>query len=95
MEFTWDENKNALLKERRGVTFEDIVSEIDAGKLVRVLKHPDQLRYPDQELYLVNHNNYIHVIPVVMGTSSKTAQMKTIYPSRKYNREYLQQEERI
>ena len=54
-----------------------------------VLQHPNRTRHPNQELYLVNHNNYIYVVPVDMESSSETALMRTIYPSRKYTREYL------
>ena len=89
MEFNWDEKKNATLKAQRGITFEEIVSDISAGKLVTVLQHPNRTRHPNQELYLVNHNNYIYVVPVDMESSSETALMRTIYPSRKYTREYL------
>lgn len=89
MEFKWDATKNATLKAQRGVTFEDIVSDIGAGRLVDVLRYPNSQRYPNQELYLVNHNNYIYVVPVEIASSTGIALMKTIYPCRKYNREYL------
>jgi uncharacterized DUF497 family protein len=89
VEFRWDEKKNALLQEKRGVSFEDIVSAIAAGNLVDVLKHPNRSRYPNQQLYLVNYHGYIHVVPVEMEWSSQTAYMKTIFRSRKYNKEYL------
>ena len=52
-------------------------------------------RHPNQELYLVNHNNYIYVVPVDMEPSSETALMRTIYPSRKYTREYLPKEAQV
>ena len=51
---------------------------------MRVLEHPDARKYPDQLLYEVDVDGYIHVVPVVR--QGRSLFLKTIYPSRKATR---------
>ena len=46
--FTWDDAKNAKLRNKRGVGFEDIVFHIDRGDLLDILAHPNPERYGGQ-----------------------------------------------
>ena len=87
--FTWNDVKNAQLKEMRGISFEEIVASIDGGGLVAVLKHPNPSRFPSQVLYLVQHNDYIYVVPAMIDDSDGTVFFKTAYPSRKYTQRHL------
>jgi uncharacterized DUF497 family protein len=43
---SWNPEKNALLKEQRGVSFEDVVFHIMAGDILDTIDHPNQERYP-------------------------------------------------
>jgi hypothetical protein len=82
----FDANKNAWLLRERGISFEQIIALIEAGKLVQVLEHPDKQKHPTQMLYEVDVAGYIYVVPVVR--QGRTLFLKTIYPSRKATRKY-------
>jgi hypothetical protein len=77
---------SAWLVRERGIGFEQIIALIGAGKLVRVLEHPDKRKYPNQLLYEVDVNGYIYVVPAVRR--GRSLFLKTIYPSRKATRQY-------
>ena len=80
-DYRFDPDKNAWLMRERGIGFEQIIALIESGKLLRVLEHPDKERYPNQLLYEVDVDGYVHVVPVVK--EGRTLFLKTIYPSRK------------
>jgi hypothetical protein len=85
-DYAFDPEKNAWLIRERGISFEQIISLIEGGKLVRVLEHPDTTKYPDQLLYEVDVDGYIYVVPVVR--QGRSLFLKTIYPSRKVTRKH-------
>jgi len=58
MKFKWDSYKNQKLRKTRGVDFEDVVEAIAAGKILDVLKHHNQEKYPGQYLIVVEINDY-------------------------------------
>ena len=86
VDFHWNEEKNELLKaSERDISFETTVEEIADGNLVEVLKH----RSGAQSLLLVIvRGNYVYVVPAVRETNG-TLFLKTAYPSRKFTRKYL------
>lgn len=73
-----NEKKNQKLKEQRGVTFEEIVSE---GVLLDVKENK---KYPDQEFEIYLFQKYVWV--VVIGKSP--SRYITAYKSRKLKKEY-------
>lgn len=85
--FDWSTEKNRRLIEQRGISFESIVSAIEQGGLVDVLEHPKQERYPGQMIYVVEADEYIHLVPFITQTDG-TRFLKTIIPSRKATRTY-------
>ena len=85
--FKWHKSKNEKLKLERGISFERIVYLIENGGLVQILEHPNQEKYPNQKMFFVNHNNYIHVVP--FEEKEDSIFLKTIYPSGKYTRKLL------
>ena len=48
-----------------------------------MLEHPNAERYPNQLLYEVDVDGYVHVVPI---RERRTLFLKTIYPSRKATR---------
>jgi uncharacterized DUF497 family protein len=84
MDIIWDENKNALLKRERGVCFEDVLGIIQDKRELAVLENPVR---DGQVYYLVNLNDYVHVVPAVINDEEQIV-LKTIFPSRKFNRIY-------
>lgn len=93
MTFDWDDAKNELLKQTRKVSFEEIVVAIEDGQLLDVLEHPRPGRYPNQRVYLVALHGYVYVVPHVTDQARDRITLKTIYPSRKYTKQYLRKED--
>lgn len=90
--YDWNEPKNSLLKLTRGIGFEDVVNAINEGYLIKVLRHPNPKKYPNQKIYIIKINDYVYSIPFV--ETKETCFLKTIYPSRKYTKMYLKVKER-
>jgi hypothetical protein len=84
---TWNAEKNAWLKATRGLCFEDVVLAIEAQELLDVIDHPNQVKYPDQKIYLLSLNDYVHLVPFV--EDADTVFLKTLIPSRQANASYL------
>jgi hypothetical protein len=72
------------LGRERGISFEQVVALIESSRLIQVLEHPNAERYPNQLLYEVEVDGYVHVVPGVRG--GRILFLKTIYPSRKATR---------
>ena len=85
--FDWSLEKDQELIEQRGISFESVVSAIEQGGLVDVLEHPNQTRYLGQLIYVVEIDQYIHIVPFVTQADG-TRFLKTIIPSRKATRDY-------
>ena len=87
-EFDWDDEKNALLDKTRGVSFEDVVFHIENGDILDIIRHPNASRYPDQRIIVLNMEGYVYLVPYVEQRGTRF--LKTIIPSRKATREYLE-----
>ena len=85
--YRWNHEKNRKLKEERGIAFEQVVMHIEMGDLLDVLKHPNQERYPNQQLLIIEINNYAYLVPFIEDENGRF--LKTIIPSRKATRDYL------
>ncbi len=90
--FEWSTEKDRLLREARGVSFEVIVSAIERGGLLDILEHPNQVRYPGQLIYVVDMGGYVYLVPFVIQTDG-TRFLKTIIPSRKATRSYSRRQQ--
>ena len=86
--FDWSAEKNRQLIDERGVSFDQVLTAILDGALLDVRRHPNEERYPSQMVYYVEINDYVYVVPLVVG-SDGSAFLKTIIPSRKATRDYL------
>ena len=85
--FDWDEQKNAKLKEEREVCFEDVLACIGTESVLGTIDNSNQLKYPDQQVLVVQIRDYVYAVPFV-ETETKYF-FKTIYPSRKLTKQYL------
>jgi len=85
--FNWNHEKNEILKQERDISFEDIVFCIENGFLIDIIEHPNQEKYRGQKIYAVNFNEYVYLVPFV--ESEDEIFLKTVYPSRKYTKNYL------
>jgi uncharacterized DUF497 family protein len=88
--FAWDNEKNEKLKAERGIGFEEIVFLIERGGLLDVLEHPNQKRYGGQRIFVVQRDDYVYLVPFIEGDT--LVFLKTIIPSRKATRQYLDKE---
>jgi uncharacterized DUF497 family protein len=86
-DFDWDVEKNIRLQTTRGVSFDDIVTAINQGDTLDDYSHPNSKRYPNQRISVVKINNYAYLVPYVETMSG--AFLKTIIPSRKATKKYL------
>ena len=84
---SWNTEKNALLKVDRGVSFEDVVFHIMAGDILDTFDHPNQDRYPGQQIHVIAIEEYVYLVPFV--ETDEEVFLKTIIPSRKATRNYL------
>ncbi len=85
--FDWSNGKNELLKKERNVSFEEVLLALEKNRLLDVLEHPNQQKYPSQQIYIVEINNYAWVVPFV--ETEETVFLKTVIPSRKMTKKYL------
>lgn len=84
----WNQEKNQQLQNERGVSFEMVVEAIQQGNILDDIIHPNQTKYPNQRMLVVKINNYVCLVPYVENQSEIF--LKTIIPSRKATKQYLQ-----
>jgi hypothetical protein len=83
----WNTEKNLVLKESRGVCFEDVVFFIERGDTLDDHLHPNQQEYPGQRIMVVGIGNYAYLVPYV--ENEEELFLKTIIPSRKATQKYI------
>jgi hypothetical protein len=64
------------------------VVAIEGGGLLDVLAHPSTRKYPHQRLLVVTWDGYVYLVPYV--EEAEYFFLKTVIPSRKATREYLE-----
>jgi uncharacterized DUF497 family protein len=87
--FRWDNEKNELLKNNRGVCFEQVVLMMERGEVLDTIEHPNQERYPGQKIAVVMINSYAYLVPYV--EHNEEIFLKTIVPSRKATNKYMRE----
>ncbi|MET0006116.1 MAG: toxin [gamma proteobacterium symbiont of Ctena orbiculata] len=85
--FAWSSEKNELLKTERGISFEEVVLNIQLGNEVDIFEHPNQERYPGQQISVVVIEGYVYLVTFV--ENEEEVFLKTITPSRKATKQYL------
>ena len=75
------------MKAERGVSFEDVVFHIMAGDILDTVDHPNQTRYPGQQIHVIAIEEYVYLVPFV--ESDDEVFLKTIIPSRKATKSYF------
>jgi uncharacterized DUF497 family protein len=85
--FRWSADKNELLKAERQVSFEQILQAIQEQKILDIIEHPNQAKYPAQKIFVIAMNEYVYLVPFV--EDDEEIFLKTIIPSRKMKKRYL------
>ena len=81
----WSAEKNQLLRQTRGVSFEEVAFHIERDKVLDVRKHPNEERYPHQKIFVIDLGDYVYLVPFV--EDEEEIFLKTIIPSRKATKE--------
>ncbi len=61
---------------------------INHGGLLDTIEHPNKERYPNQRIFIINIDDYAYLVPFV--EDEKAIFLKTIIPSRKMAKKYLE-----
>ena len=86
--YFWDEEKDALLRRTRQVSFNDVVYQIEhGGGLLDDIDHPNPALHPGQRIYIVRIGDYAYRVP--FEVTGRGAFLRTIYPSGDDTRYYL------
>ena len=85
--FNWNHYKNQKLIEIRKISFEDILFNIQKGRLLDDIEHPNKTKYPNQRVFVVAVDGYAYLVPYV--EDNREIFLKTIIPSRKATKHYL------
>jgi uncharacterized DUF497 family protein len=87
--FEWDNEKNDILKNERGISFEEVVFYIANDFLPDIIPHPNPKKYPDQRVFIVTIDDYVYLVPFI--ENDEVIYLKTIIPSRKATKKYLKE----
>ena len=85
--FRWNVDKNNQLQQERQINFQTIVSSIEGGKLLDIVQHPNQNKYPNQRIFIVEIDRIVYLVPFIENETEFF--LKTIIPSRKMTKKYL------
>lgn len=85
--FRWSVEKNALLQQERGLSFEQITVAVESEGLLDIVAHPNAERYPRQRIMVVVIDDYAYLVPYVEEEDHLF--LKTIIPSRKATRDFI------
>jgi uncharacterized DUF497 family protein len=86
--YEFSSEKNQKLVSERGISFEEVIEAIENGLVVDVLPHQNPEKYTNQEIYVLNINDYVYLVPFVRKDKN-TVFLKTIFPHRKLTKQYL------
>ncbi|MEK7260014.1 MAG: BrnT family toxin [Pseudomonadota bacterium] len=84
--YSWSSEKNEKLIEERGISFEDIILNIELGNVIEIYDHPNQDKYPGQMILAIEVEDYVYLVPFIEGEAEIF--LKTIIPSRKATKRY-------
>jgi len=82
MNFDFNKEKNEILFQERGITFQNVIDAIFDKGILADFPHPNKEKYPNQNILVVEIDGYTHCVPYV--ENGNTIFMKTIFPSRKF-----------
>jgi acyl-CoA thioesterase len=85
--FRWNVDKNNQLQRERQINFQTAILAIISDKLLDVIDHPNQEKYPNQRIFIIEINHYVYLVPFV--ENDQEFFLKTVIPSRKMTKQYL------
>lgn len=88
--YEFSADKNQQLIQERNISFEDVIAALGNDKLLDTIEHHNRTKYPNEEIYIIDMNGYVYLIPFVRK-DKHTVFLKTIVPSRKLTKKDLSQ----
>lgn len=85
--YSLNTDKDEKLKAERAIGFDKITEWIETGKVVAVVTHPNQEKYPGQKIYVIENEGYAYNVPFMK--EGDTIILKTVFPSRKATKRFL------
>jgi len=87
--FDWNKDKNDSLKRERNISFEKITTII-RREILDIIANPST-NHPQQKCFIIDVDGYVWVVPYVL--EENIVFLKTAFPSRKYQKIYLNNKE--
>lgn len=85
---SFDSSKSTLLKETRGMSFEDLLDLVYSGKVLDDIKHNNPKKHPNQNVLIIKTIGYVYAMPYVIDDKRKMIFLKTAYPSHNLTKKY-------
>lgn len=82
----FNNDKNLLLKETRGICFDDVAGLIREGKTLANINHKSRV---NQRIFIIKFKGYVYSVPYTLDRKRKIVFLKTVYPSRDFTKVYL------
>lgn len=73
---------------KRGISFDEIVVHFGRGDVRKTSPHPNRKKYPHQTVAFVIVEDYVYLVP--FDVQGDVIHLRTIIPSRKATRQYLE-----
>lgn len=89
--YNWNREKNEWLRKNRDICFEDILFYIENDFLIDDIEHSNKEEYSGQRMMVFNIEDYIYLVPYI--ESEDEIFLKTIFPSRKATKNYLEKKD--
>lgn len=89
--YIFSPEKNLALIEERNISFDEVIAAIENDQILDIVEHPNRQKYRNQKMYVIWVKEYTYLIPFVIDTNGDIF-LKTIIPSRKAKRKYIQEE---
>ena len=86
--FVWNSEKNSQLIKERGISVERVIYHIERNEILDIIGHPNPSKYPGQRMFILDIGNYAYLVPFV--ETETEIFLKTIIPSRKATRKYIE-----
>jgi len=61
------------------------------GQLLDDIEHPNNEKYPEQRIFVINVDGYVHLVPYI--EDREEIFLKTVIPRRKATKQYLGEEQ--
>jgi len=65
-----------------------VIYHIEQDEILAVIEHSNSSKYPNQRMFILDIGNYAYLVPFIETESEGF--LKTIIPSRKATRKYLE-----